>query len=240
VAVFAGSGGLAPEGAFPAGRAVRLPDGMPFETAAAFQVAYGTSHLALTRRARLAAGERLLVLGAAGGVGLTAVEIGRRLGARVIAIARGEQRLQVAAAAGAHHLIDADAPDVADAVKALGGADVIFDPVGGAAFTRALKAARPEARVLVIGFASGEVPEIRANHLLVKNIDVIGFYWGGYLRFAPAALRDSLATLLDWWREGLVRPQVSHVLPFDETPAALDLLRRRAATGKVVVAIGPQ
>ncbi len=239
VAVFAGSGGLAPFGVFPADRAVRLPEGMPFETAAAFQVAYGTSHLALARRARLAAGETLLVLGAAGGVGLTAVEIGRRLGARVIAVARGTGRLAVAEAAGAHHLIDGEAADLAGAVRALGGADVIYDPVGGAAFAQALRAARPEARALVIGFASGEVPEIRANHLLVKNLDVIGFYWGGYLRFAPAALRDSLATLLDWWREGLVRPHVSHVLPFAEAPAALDLLRRRAATGKVVVTLDP-
>jgi NADPH2:quinone reductase len=202
--------------------------------AAGFQVAYGTSHLALTRRARLAAGETLLVLGAAGGVGLTAVEIGKALGARVIAVARGADKLAVAKAAGADHLIDASA-DLTAEVRALGGADVVYDPVGGAAFTAAMRACNREARILTIGFASGEVPQIPANHLLVKNITVIGFYWGGYLAFDTQAVVDSLGELMDWYAAGRIRPHVSHILPLERAGEALELLASRKSTGKVVV-----
>ncbi len=236
VAVFSGQGGLAESGVFPAGRAVKIPDAMSFEDAAAFQIAYGTSHLALTERARLAEGETLLVLGASGGVGLTAVELGARMGARVIAVARGAERLAVAERAGAHHLIDSAATgDLAQALKALGGVDVVYDAVGGDAFRAALKATRPGGRLLLIGFASGAVPEIRANHLLVKNVDAIGFYWGGYLAFAPEKLRASLETLFDWYAAGGLRPQISHVLPLDRAAEGLELLRSRRATGKVVI-----
>ena len=235
VAVFAGQGGLAEAGCFPADRCLPIPDRMGFAEAAAFQVAWGTSHLALTRRARLRAGERLLVLGAAGGVGLTAVTVGKRLGATVIASARGAERLAVARAAGADHLIDSEAPDLKGSLRALGGIDVCYDAVGGPAFHDALRALRPEGRMLAIGFAGGEVPQVAANLLLVKNIEVAGFYWGGYLRFAPQALRDSLAELMDWHGRGLIRTHVSHILPLDRAPEALDLLRSRTATGKVVV-----
>lgn len=237
VAVFAGQGGLAEEGCFPAARCVPIPDGMSFETAAGFQIAYGTSHLALTHRARLQPGEALLVLGAAGGVGLTAVEIGKRMGARVIASARGAERLAVARAAGADVLIDSDAGDLRERVKALGGADVVYDAVGGPAFGEALRATRPDGRMLVIGFASGEVPPVPANVILVKNVSVLGFYWGGYLGFAPHLLRESLATLFAWQADGGLRPHVSHVLPFESVPEGLALLRNRAATGKIVVSI---
>lgn len=238
VAVFGGHGGLAEYGCFPAARAVALPDMMPFETAAAFQIAYGTSHVALAHRARLAAGETLLVLGAAGGVGLTAVEIGRLTGARVIACARGGDRLKVARRAGADHLIDSETDDIRAACKALGGVDVVYDPVGGAQFRAALRACRPEARLLSIGFASGEVPQIPANHLLVKNLTVMGLYWGGYLKFRPGVLTDSLQTLLGWYAEGRLSPHVSHGLPLEHATEALDLLRSRRATGKVVVTMG--
>ncbi|TCM84611.1 NADPH:quinone oxidoreductase family protein [Rhodovulum steppense] len=238
VAVFAGSGGLAEAGCFPAARCVPLPEGMTFEAAAAFQVAYGTSHVALDHKARLAPGETLLVLGAAGGVGLTAVEIGKRMGARVIACARGSERLEVARAAGADHLIDSDAGGLREAVKALGGADVVYDPVGGDLFTEAMRACKPEARILVIGFASGDVPQIKANHLMVKNLTVIGLYWGGYLAFRPEVLTDSLTTLFRWHSEGGLSPHVSHVLPLDRADEALALLRERKATGKVVVTMG--
>ena len=237
VAICAGHGGLAETGNFPAGRCIPLPEGMSFEEAAAFQIAYGTSHLALGHRARLQPGETLLVLGAAGGVGLTAVEIGKRMGARVIASARGAERLKIARAAGADVLIDSEAGDLRDRVRAEGGADVVYDAVGGPAFGEALRATNPEGRMLIIGFASGEVPPIPANILLVKNIDVIGFYWGGYFGFAPSVLTQSLSTLFGWYAEGGLRPHVSHVLPFDQAPEGLDLLRRRAATGKVVVRI---
>lgn len=234
VAVHGGRDGLAEMGCFDAARCLAIPDAMPFEEAAGFQIAYGTSHLALTRRARLRAGETLLVLGAAGGVGLTAVEIGAAMGARVIAVARGEAKLDVARAAGAAHLIDAGA-DIRAEVKALGGADVVFDAVGGDLFRQALRATNREGRVLAIGFASGDVPQIAANYLLVKNIDVMGFYWGGYLGFAPEALTGSLAELIGMYDAGQLRPHVSHVLPLEKAGEALELLRSRTATGKVVV-----
>jgi NADPH2:quinone reductase len=153
-----------------------------------FLIAYGTSHLALTRRARLQPGERLLVLGAASGVGLTAVELGAAMGAEVIAVARGADKLEAAKSAGAHHLLDARSVDIRAEVKALGGADVVYDAVGGDMFKDAMRATNPEGRILVIGFASGEMPQIAPNHLLVKNIDVIGFYWGGYMRFGAEHL----------------------------------------------------
>ncbi|MGB5560507.1 MAG: NADPH:quinone oxidoreductase family protein [Paracoccaceae bacterium] len=239
IAVFAGSGGLAEFGCFPADRCVTLPKAMPFTDAAAFQVAYGTSHLALQHRARLQPGETLLVLGAAGGVGLTAVEIGKHMGAKVIAVARGANKLDAAKAAGADHLIDGGTQDLRAEVKALGGADVVFDPVGGDQFNAALRACNPEARVLVIGFASGEVPQIAANILLVKNITVIGFYWGGYMRFKPEALTGSLAQLFEWYAAGKLRPHVSHVLPLERAVDGFDLLRRRISTGKVVITPQP-
>ena len=238
VAVFASHGALAEYGTFDAGRCLPIPDTMPFEEAAAFQVAYGTSHIALDRRAGLKPGETLLVLGAGGGVGLTAVEIGALMGARVIACARGRAKLEAAAAAAAHVLIDSATADIREAVKAEGGADVVFDAVGGDQFRAALRATKPEGRILLIGFASGTVPEIPANHLLVKNVSVIGLYWGGYLTFAPDALTGSLATLLEWYREGRLHPHVSHVLPLEAAAEGLELLRSRKATGKVVVSTG--
>jgi NADPH2:quinone reductase len=238
VAVFAGQGGLSEAGCFAASACLPLPDGMPFDHAAAFQIAYGTSHLALDHRARLQAGETLLVLGASGGVGLTAVEIGKRMGARVIASARGADKLAVAGAAGADHLIDSSSADLRGQLKALGGVDVVYDAVGGAGFMEALRATRPEGRMLTIGFAGGEVPQIPANLLLVKNITVIGLYWGGYLSFAPETLRGSLRTLLGWYAKGDLHPHVSHTLPLAQVAEALELLRSRKSTGKVVVTMG--
>lgn len=235
VSVFCGSGGLADEGVFPADLCIPVPASMPDEVAAGLQIAYGTSHLALTRRARLAPGETLLVLGAAGGVGLTAVEIGTAMGARVIAVARGDEKRAIAKDAGAETTFDATDPDLTEKLKALGGVDVVYDPVGGALFTSALKACNREARVIVIGFASGDVPVVKPNHLLVKNIDLIGFYWGGYMKFAPEALTNSIAELMDWYDTGKLRPHISHILPLDQAAEALELIRSRRSTGKVVV-----
>lgn len=235
VAVYSGQGGMATHGVFPAARCLPIPEAMDFPTAAAFQIAYGTSHLALDHKARLQAGETLVVLGAAGGVGLTAVEIGKRMGARVIACARGADKLAIARAAGADEVLDSDTPDLRAALKDLGGADVVYDAVGGDAFMAALRATRPEGRLLTIGFASGTVPQIPANLLLVKNLSVMGLYWGGYLTFAPEVLTRSLATLALWIAEGSLRPHISHVLPLDQAEAALGLLRDRASTGKVVL-----
>jgi len=237
VAVYAGSGGLAEYGVFPADTCVAVPDKMPAAEAAAFPIAYGTSHVALDYKAKLQPGERLLVLGASGGVGLTAVELGKLMGAEVIACARGQDKLAVAKAAGADHLIDSDADDIRDVVKSLGGADVVYDPVGGDQFKAAMRACNPEARLIPLGFASGEVPQIPANILLVKNLTVIGLYWGGYSRFKPEVLRNSFRDLIKAYQDGLLKPHVSHVLPLEEANDALELLRLRKSTGKVVVSI---
>ena len=237
VAVFGGHGGLAEFGVFDADRVLPIPDTLEFETAAGFQIAYGTSHVALDHCARLRAGETLLVLGAAGGVGLTAVEIGKLMGARVIACARGADKLAAAQRAGADILIDADDGDLRQTLLDLGGADVVYDPVGGDQFTDAFRACRPGGRILNIGFASGDVPLIKANHLLVKNISVIGFYWGGYLKFAPEVINNSLQTLLAWQAEGRLHPHVSHILPREQAREGLTLLKERKSTGKVVIRI---
>ncbi len=235
VAAYAGFGGLAEYAALPAEICVPVPDEMTFVDAAAFLVAYGTSHVALDYKARLQPGERLLVLGASGGVGLTAVELGKLMGAEVIACARGAAKLEVARQAGADHLLDSETCDLKADVKALGGADVVYDPVGGELFDAALRACNPEARLLPLGFASGTVPQIPANYLLVKNLSVLGFYWGGYMRVNPSVLTDSFAVLFDWYAQGRLKPHVSHVLPLAQANDGLALLRTRTATGKVVI-----
>jgi NADPH2:quinone reductase len=236
VAGMLGGGGLAEFVVARADRCVPVPAEMRDEAAAALPVAYGTSHVALGWLARLRPGETLLVIGAAGGVGLTAVEIGSLMGARVIAVARGAEKLALARAAGATHLVDAG-DDLKAAVRTLGGADVVCDAVGGDAFDAALRATRPGGRLLPLGFAGGRVPQIPANILLVKNLTVIGFYLAAFADLRPDVLRDSFATLLAWYAQGRLRPHVSHVLPLAEANAALDLLRARKATGKVVVRV---
>lgn len=235
VAVFGGQGGLAEYGVFPAELCCKVSSEMPAEAAAGFQVAYGTSHLALTHRAKLQSGETLVVLGAAGGVGLTAVEVGKVLGAQVIAFARGADKVQVAKSAGADFAYDSEAVDIRETIKAHGGADVVYDPIGGDQFKAALRACNREARILTIGFASGDVPQIAANHILVKNLTVIGFYWGGYLKFAPDVLRGSLTELMEWYADGRLKPHVSHVFTLEQAQEAMDTLEARKSTGKVVV-----
>jgi NADPH:quinone reductase len=205
--------------------------------AAAFLIAYGTSHVALECKARLQPGERLLVLGASGGVGLTAVELGKLMGAEVIACARGQAKLDICRAAGADHLIDSEVDDIRELVKSLGGADVVYDPIGGDQFKAAMRACNPEARLLPLGFASGEVPQIPANIVMVKNLNILGLFWGGYKKFKPKVLTDSFKTLIDWYVAGKLKPHVSHVLPLEQANDALDLLRARKATGKVIVRV---
>jgi NADPH:quinone reductase len=234
VACYAGHGGFADCVAVPAARCQAVPDAMPDEIAAGFLITYGTSHVALDHLARLRPGETLLVLGAAGGVGLTAVEIGKLMGARVIACARGADKLAAAEAAGADHLVDAH-DDLRAAVKALGGADVVYDPVGGDQFDAALRATRPGGRLLPIGFASGRVPQIPANVLLVKNLSVHGLYWGAYATLDPGVMTASFAALFRWYEKGQLRPHVSHVLPLEDANAALALLAERRSTSKVVL-----
>lgn len=232
------AGALAARISLPAGRLCPIPDTMGFVEAAGFPIAYGTSHLALTHTARLQPGETLFVTGAAGGVGLTAVEIGKRLGARVIASARGADRLEVARQAGADVVIDSDAPDLKGALRAEGGVDVVYDVVGGPAFDQALRACKPDGRLLAIGFASGSVPQVPANLLLVKNLSVSGFWYGGYESHAPERVAASMAELLRWRSQGFLRPHVGQVLPFEAFPEGLALLRDRKATGKVVIRVG--
>ena len=235
IAAYTGFHGLAEFAAVPANICVPIPDEMSFEDAAAFLIAYGTSHVALDYKARLQPGERLLVLGASGGVGLTAVELGKVMGAEVIACARGAEKLEICRKMGADHLIDSESEDIREVVKSLGGADVVYDPVGGDQFKAALRACNREARILPLGFASGEVPQIPANIILVKNISVLGLYWGGYAALNPKVLTDSFTTLTQWYVEGKIRPHVSNVMPLAETNAGLELLRTRKATGKVII-----
>ncbi len=219
----------------PVAALVELPGAMDFATAAGFQIAWGTSHLALAGKAQLRPGETLFVTGAAGGVGLTAVAIGHLLGARVIASVRGAEKAAIARAAGADAVIDSDAPDLKTALRDLGGVDVTYDTVGGPGFDAAMRATRPGGRMLAIGFAGGEVPQVPLNQLLVRNITVIGFWYGGYGDLAPGEIRDSLAQLTRWWQEGRIQPLISAQLPFDRLPAGLEAIRSRQATGKLVL-----
>ena len=147
------------------------------------------------------------------------------------------RQLETARAAGADHLVDAS-EDLRLRVKELGGADVVYDPVGGDQFKSAFRACNPEARLIAIGFASGDVPQIPANHLMVKNLDVIGFYIGGYMKFRPDVVRESMATLMRWFDEGRLQPHISHSLPLDEVEQGWELLRERRSTGKVVIRLG--
>ncbi|TJZ83765.1 NADPH:quinone oxidoreductase family protein [Paracoccus hibiscisoli] len=215
-----------------------IPDMMSFEQAAGFQVAYGTSHLALSGRGALAEGQVLVVLGAAGGVGLTAVEIGAAMGARVIGVARGADRLQVVRDAGAAHVIDsADCADLRGALRDLGGADVVYDPVGAEPGEAAFRALRPGGRFLSIGFAGGRPPALPLNHALVKNIAIHGFYWGGYRQLDPQALRTSMAALFDLFAAGRLHPVAGATLPLEALTEGYHLLRERRSIGKVVITL---
>ena len=234
-AAFSGSDGLAELCAVDTSRCLKILNNLSYETAASALISYGTSHLALAHRAKIKPGETLLVLGAAGGVGLTAVEIGAALGARVIAVARGQNKLEVCRARGAEITIDSSSEDMVGIIKELGGVDVVYDPVGGNPFIAALKCCKPEARYLTIGFASGNIPQIKANHLLVKNVDVMGFYWGGYLNFAPDMLSKSLTRAMEMISQRLLRPHISAVYDFDQILVALDHLKDRKSTGKLVI-----
>jgi NADPH2:quinone reductase len=238
LAVLRFGGGYAEEIAVNADAVVPIPDAMDFVTAAAFPVAYGTAHLALTHRGHLAPGETLLVLGAAGGVGLAAVEVGKALGARVIAAAGGADKLAVARRHGADELIDYQSQSIRDRVRELTdgrGADVVFDPVGGDAFDQALRAVNWEARMLVIGFAAGRIQSVPANLILVKNISVIGVVWGAQAARDPVLISRNLAEMLRWWQAGRLRPVVAKTFPLSEAGAALHALLSRRHSGKIVL-----
>ncbi|HOW74449.1 MAG TPA: NADPH:quinone oxidoreductase family protein [Candidatus Competibacteraceae bacterium] len=231
-------GGYAEQVVADVNHCVPLPAAMSWEHGAAFPVVFGTSHIALWHRARLRAGETLVVHGASGGVGLTAVAIGKQLGATVIATASGPKKLEVAREHGADHLIDSSHEDVRARIKELTagrGADVVYDPVGGDLFTVSLRSIAFEGRILVIGFAGGTVPQIPANHLLVKNVDVIGVNWPAYAELHPQVMTESFQTLIHWYLDGIIKPHVSATYPLEQAVEALNQVIARKTTGKVVI-----
>src|SRR5882762_2077109 len=238
LAVLRNGSGYAEEIVLGAAAVVPISDAMDFVTAAAFPVAYGTSHLALTHRGHLQPGETLLVLGAAGGVGLTAVEIGKVMGARVIAAAGGAEKLAMASARGADELIDYTTESIRDRVRAItdgNGADVVYDPVGGDAFDQALRMVNWEARMLVIGFAAGRIQAVPANLILVKNISVIGVVWGAQAERDPVLISSYLSELLSWWEAGKLKPVIAKVFPLARASDALTALLSRQYAGKIVL-----
>jgi len=231
-------GAFAERAAVPAAAAWRMPAGMSFEAGAALPIVYATSHAALVLRAALRAGETLLVHAAAGGVGIAAVQIGKALGARVIATAGGAEKLAVARRAGADVAIDYDAGDWVDAVRAATdgrGADVIYDPVGGDVFDASLKCIAWSGRLLVIGFASGRIPEVKLNRVLLKNISLVGLHWGAYAMHEPRRIAETFHALFTLYETGKISPIIFRAYPLAELPDALAALASRRTYGKVVV-----
>ncbi|MCC7047151.1 MAG: NADPH:quinone oxidoreductase family protein [Alphaproteobacteria bacterium] len=217
-----------------------LPKTMSYDIAAGFPVTYGTAHGSMRWYMHVKPGESLVVHGAGGGVGLAAVECGKAVGARVIATAGSDEKLALARAHGADETINYATEDLRERIKALTGgegADAVFDPVGGDAFDASLRSTAWGGRIAVIGFASGKVPQIPANILLVKNLAVHGVFWGSYRTRRPDLLAAQFAELFQWYEAGKLKPHVSHRVPLAEAPRALELLTSRKATGKVVVTI---
>jgi NADPH2:quinone reductase len=221
----------------PEAAVARLPEAVSFEIGAALLLTYATTMHALVDRARLRAGETLLVLGAAGGVGTAAIEIGKCLGAVVIAAASSPAKLEHCRAHGADHVIDYAKEDLKQRAKELsgGGVDVVYDPVGGEMTEAALRTMAWAGRHLVVGFASGTIPKIPANLLLLKSCELVGVFWGAFAMRSPAENRAHVEQVLAWLAEGRVRPHVDAVLPFDRAPEALERLARREVMGKLVL-----
>ena len=235
-------GGLAEFAVAPEAETFAIPEHMSFEDAGAFPVAYISSHVALRWQGRLEPGETLRVLGAAGGVGLTAVEIGKAMGARVIAAASTPEKLAVARERGADDVVNYSTENLTDRVMALTdgkGADVCFDPVGGDLFDAALSSLGWGGRILLIGFVAG-VPQIPANRLLVKHRAALGSSLRYFRWHAPDKLRRSVEELVQWYGEGKLRPLVTHRLPLEQSVEAIRLLTDRKAHGKVVVTMEPR
>lgn len=235
-----GHGGMAEEVIAPESQTFRIPDSMSFEQAAGFPVTYGTTYYALVDRAHLQPGEVLLVHGAAGGVGSNAVEIGKILGAKVIATAGSDEKLAVAKRQGADETINYSKESVKDRTKALTenrGADVIFDPVGGDVFDDSLRCIAHEGRLLVIGFASGRIPAAPANLVLLKNASIVGVFWGGFANREPQKNRANFEAMFRWFEAGKLKPPVSKVFPLDQVPQAMNALLSRQATGKLIISI---
>ena len=233
-----GWGGYASVALAPADAVYRMPDSMSFEHGAAFGVVYQTSYFGLVYRAQLQPGETLLVHAAAGGVGLAAVQIGRALGARVLATAGSATKLYIARQHGAEEAYDYSNPDWVERVKAATGgrgADVIYDPLGGDIFDLSTKCVAFSGRLLVIGFASGRIPSIQANRILLKNISVVGLHWGAYRLHDPARISEAMSALFELYTQGKLQPVISSTWPLTEAPAALAEIASRRSVGKVLL-----
>jgi NADPH2:quinone reductase len=235
-----GWGGLAEKVAVAARSAIKVPDGIDLVRASSFLYAYGTSHYALKDRGHLQPGESLLVLGAAGGVGLAAVELGAAMGANVIAAASSDDKLALCREHGATMTINYTTEDLKTRVRELtggAGADVVYDPVGGPYSEPALRSTAWDGRFLVIGFADGEIPRIPLNLTLLKGCSIVGVFWGAFVGREPQRHRDNVAELLEWWKDGKLDPHVSSTYPLERSSEAIRELADRKAKGKVVVTI---
>ena len=233
-----GFGGFAEEIAIDARNCVPIPASMPFDVAAAFLFTYGTSHYALKDRAALKPGETLLVLGAAGGVGLAAVELGKAMGAKVIAAASSAEKIAVCREHGADEGIDYSTEDLKERIKALtggNGADVIYDPVGGDFSEQAFRSIAWEGRFLVIGFAAGPIPKIPLNLVLLKGAQIVGVFWGSFTMREPGRHAANIQELMEWYSAGKLKPRISATYPFARVAEALGDLAARRVKGKVVL-----
>lgn len=233
-----GAGAYAEQALLQTHHATLLPNDVDYSSAAALQVVYGTSIYALKQRANLNPGETLLVTGAAGGVGLSACQIGKAMGARVIAAASNKDKLEIAAQNGADHLIDYSDGQLKEKVKELTdgkGADVIYDPVGGDIFDQCVRCINFNGRLLVIGFASGRVPQVATNLTLVKGFSVIGVYWGRARNEQPDLHQKNVATLFNWLASGTIKPYIGDRFSLENTPDALRAILARTAKGKLIV-----
>lgn len=241
VIAFTTYGAFAEEAKTEATRLLPMPKGMDFPSAASFILTYGTTDHALRDRGRLKAGETLLVLGAAGGVGIAAIEVGKALGARVIACASSDEKLAVCREHGADDTINYTAGDLREGIKGLTGGkgvDVIYDAVGGPYTEPAFRSIAWRGRLLVIGFAAGDIPKLPLNLPLLKGADVVGVFWGDFTRREPKAFLESARQLMRWFEDGKLRPHVSATFPLEKAAEAMNLLASRKAKGKVVVQIG--
>jgi NADPH2:quinone reductase len=240
VMAITGYGAFAEEVKAEARRMLPIPAGMDFATAAAFGLTYATSEHALFDRAALKTGETLLVLGAAGGVGLAAIEIGKILGARVIACASTGEKLAICRQHGADETINYATEDLRERIKALtagNGADVVYDPVGGSYTELALRSIAWRGRLLVVGFAAGEIPKIPLNLTLLKGCSIVGVFWGDFARREPAHFAEAMARLDTWYAQGKLKPHISETFPLERAADALKLMAARKATGKVVLTV---
>ncbi len=240
VIAFTTYGAFAEEVKTEASRLFFLPEKMDFVEGAAFLLTYATSDHALRDRGALRAGETLLVLGAAGGVGLAAIEIGKTLGARVIACASSEEKLEVCREHGADATINYATEDLRERIKVLTGgrgADVVYDPVGGPYSEPAFRSIAWRGRLLVVGFAAGDIPRLPLNLALLKGASVVGVFWGDFARREPKQFADSVRQLGSWYRQGKLRPHVSLTFPLEQAAEALKLMTARQVKGKVVLTV---